>query len=290
MEIKLVASDLDGTIIDKNNHVSEKNFEAIDELHKYGIDFAVCTGKSYSVSQKICEHFNASYGIFGNGTQIINLKTGKELWKKNISKQDALFIITLAKRFNFHIHIYTDTEIISEKLEYMDLRNFVLKTKNANDDLEFKIIDNISDYVEKNDLNIFSIVVTTENNSLLNFQKILLINNNIESVFINKRGKYRDNIINKDYEYLNISPCNINKNEGVKFLSNYLNISSQNILAIGDNINDFEMVKNAGIGIAVNDAFDELKNVATYVTTSTVTDGAFAEAIFKFVNVPNYMK
>lgn len=284
MNIKLVASDLDGTIIDKNNNISEKNFEAVNKIHDFNIDFAVCTGKSYSVSKKICDQFDASYGIFGNGTQIVNLKTGKELMRKTISKEDLLFIITLAKRNNFHIHIYTDTQIISEKLEYMDLRNFVLKNENANDNLSFKIIDNILDYVEKNTLKVFAIVVTSEFDTLSDFKKILSINKNIESVFINKRGKYRDNIINKDYEYLNISPTNVNKNEALTFLANYLKISKDNILAIGDNINDLEMVKEAGIGVAVNESYDDLKEVAKYVTSSTASEGAFAEAIFKFID------
>lgn len=283
MDIKLIASDLDGTIIDRNNHISEKNFEAISEIHNKNIDFVVCTGKSYSVSQKICEQFDASYGIFGNGTQIIDLKTNKEIMKKTISKQDLLFIITLAKRNNFHVHIYTDKQIISEKLEYMDLRNYVLKKDNANDNLDFLIVEDILAYIENNNLNVFSLVVTSENTSLSEFQKILSINNNIDSVFINKRGKYRDNIINKDYEYLNISPENVNKNEALTFLANYLKISKNNILAIGDNINDLEMVKNAGIGIAVHEAIEELQSVATYVTTLTATEGAFAEGILKYI-------
>lgn len=283
MDIKLIASDLDGTIIDRNNHISEKNLEAISEIHNKNIDFVVCTGKSYSVSQKICEQFDASYGIFGNGTQIIDLKTHKEIMKKTISKQDLLFIITLAKRNNFHVHIYTDKQIISEKLEYMDLRNYVLKKDNANDNLDFLIVEDILAYIENNNLNVFSLVVTSEHTSLSEFQKILSINNNIDSVFINKRGKYRDNIINKDYEYLNISPENINKNEALTFLANYLKISKNNILAIGDNINDLEMVKNAGIGIAVHEAIEELQSVATYVTTLTATEGAFAEGILKYI-------
>ena len=79
MNIKLVASDLDGTIIDRNNNISEKNFNAIKKLHENNIPFTICTGKSYAVSKKICEKFNADFGIFGNGTQIIDFHTGKEL-------------------------------------------------------------------------------------------------------------------------------------------------------------------------------------------------------------------
>lgn len=283
MSIKLIASDLDGTLIDRNNNISQKNFEAIDKIHKQNIEFAICTGKSYSVSKKICEQFNASYGIFGNGTQIIDLRTGKELLRNTLSKEDLLFVTTLAKRFNLHIHLYTDNEIITEELKYMDLRNFILRFKNSNDSLNFNIVNNILDYVEKYHIEVFSAVISTENTTLLDFQHLLSINNNIVYTFINKRGKYRDNIINKDYEYLNISPKHINKNEALNFLGNHLDISKKNILAIGDNVNDLEMVRESGIGVAVNEAYDELKNVATYVTKSTVTEGAFAEAIHKFI-------
>lgn len=283
MNIKLVASDLDGTIIDRNNHVAKKNFEAIKKIHKKNINFTVCTGKSYSVSKKICRQFNAEFGIFGNGTQIINLKTGKEIFRKTLSKQDLLFISTLAKRYKFHIHLYTDNEVISEKLEFMDLRNFMLKEKNS-DSLEFKIVKDIINYIDTSSPNVFSIVVSTEKDSLIEFKNLLSVNSNIDCAYINKRGIYKDLIIDKNYEYLNISPNGVNKSEALKELCKKLNISSQEILAIGDNVNDLEMVKEAGIGVAVNSSYDDLKAVATYVTKANATDGAFAEAISKYIN------
>lgn len=283
MGIKLIASDLDGTIIDRNNNISPKNFEAINSIHEKNIEFAVCTGKAYSVSKKFCEQFNATYGIFGNGTQIVNLKTGTELLRNTLSHEDLLFVTTLAKRYNYHIHLYTDNEIISEKLKYMDLRNFVLKSQNSTESLNFKIVNNIIEYIENFSPEVFSTVITTENTTLLEFQKLLSINHNILYTFINKRGKYRDNIINKDYEYLNISPLHINKNEALNFLSKKLNIDKKDMMAIGDNVNDLEMVKESGIGVAVNEAYDELKNVAKYVTRATASEGAFAEAVYKFI-------
>ena len=283
MSIKLVASDLDGTIIDKNNKISSKNFEMIDQLHKNNIVFTICTGKSYSVSKKICEQFNAEYGVFGNGTQIIEFNTQKEIWKNTLSKETLLFCVTLAKRFGFHIHLYTENEIITEKLEYMDLRNFKLKSQNSTNNLKFKIIKNMITYLENHNLDVFSLVISTEKSSLKEFENILSINQNLVHTFINKRGKYKDNIINKDYEYINISPLNINKNEALNFLSNYLNIDKSDMMAIGDNVNDLEMVKNSGIGVAVSEAYDELKQVATYVTKASVTDGAFAKKKKKFI-------
>ena len=104
-----------------------------------------------------------------------------------------------------------------------------------------------------------------------------------EKGIVNKVTPNKDNIINKDYEYLNISPINVNKNEALTYLANFLNINKKDILAVGDNVNDLEMIQNAGIGVAVNESYNDLKNVAKYVTNSTATNGAFAEAIFKFI-------
>lgn len=284
MNIQLIASDLDGTIIDRNNFISEKNFEAIKKINDKNISFAICTGKSYSVSKKICKQLNATYGVFGNGTQIINLQTEQELFRKTLSKEDFLFIFTIAKRYNYHIHLYTDNEIVTEKLEFLDLRNFTLNSQSINSSLKFTVIDNIEKYIDKYPNNIFSVVISTDSSTLVEFQNLLSINKNITFAYINKRGIFRDNIINKDYEYLNIFPANINKNEAIKFLSKHLNISHKNILAIGDNINDYEMVKNAEIGVAINSTFSDLKPLATYVTKATVSEGGFAEAIFKYID------
>ncbi|MCI8276897.1 MAG: HAD family phosphatase [Clostridia bacterium] len=280
--IKLIASDVDGTIIDKNNKIPKENLEAIDKIHEKNIPFAICTGKTYAVSENICKQFNPTFGIFGNGTQIIDFKNNKELLRNTLSKEDLLYITTLVERFDLHLHIYTDKEIISEKLKYMDLRNFILKSKNSSIDLNFKIVGNITDYISKNDLSVFSAVVSSEN-SLFEFEQFINVNNNIMYQFINKRGKYKDIIIEKEYEYINISPTHIDKDESVNFLTNYLKIKKQEVLAIGDNVNDLNMVKNSGIGVAVNEAYDELKQVANYVTTKTTAEGAFSEAINKFI-------
>ena len=281
--IKLVASDLDGTIIDKKNNISDKNFKAIEKLHENNIPFTICTGKSYAVSKKVCEKFNADFGIFGNGTQIIDFRNNKELYKKTLLKDDLIFICTFAKRHKYHIHLYTENDIVSEKLEYMDLRNYKLKEQNSNTSLNFIIVENIFDYIMQNNLDVFSLVVSSTSHNLQKFKQLLSINNNIMCTFINKRGKFKDIIINKDYEYLNISPNNINKYEALSFLKSYLKIDKENIMAIGDNINDYEMVKHSGIGVAVSDSYDDLKNVAKYVTKTSVTDGAFAEAINKYI-------
>lgn len=72
------------------------------------------------------------------------------------------------------------------------------------------------------------------------------------------------------------------KGNGVKILSNYLNIDNSKIICIGDRENDISMIKFANIGIAMQNATEELKQVADYITTSNNNSGV-AKAINKFV-------
>lgn len=281
MNIKLVASDLDGTIIDRNNFIANDNFKAIDKLHSKNIDFVVCTGKSYSVSKSICDNFKAKYGIFGNGAQIMDLETGEELNRKVLKPKQISYCIKLARKNNLHIHFYTEDAIVTENLKYMDLRNYILKDINSTE-LKFFIVPNIEKYIEENHPDIFSFILSSDD-SLKALEKDIQKHLTVSTSLISKKGIYKDNIINKEYEYINVAPNNINKNQALSFLSNYLQIPQSEMLAIGDNVNDLEMVKNSGIGIAVGDAYTELKNAAQYVTKKDVSNGAFAEAINKFI-------
>ena len=232
MDIKLVASDLDGTIIDKNNEISPKNFNAIRKLHDKKIDFVICTGKSYSVSQKVCEKFEAQYGIFGNGNEIINLKTNEVIWKKTLPLEDLKFLITFAKRFGLHCHVYSNSEVITENLEYMDLRNYLLKDSNSNTDVEYIVVPDLLKYIEDKNIEVFSIVISASKSNIKDFENIIAINQNIDCTYISKRGKYKDKIVNKDYEYINVTTKDINKDTALKYLENILNVDKKNVLAV----------------------------------------------------------
>ena len=283
--IKLVASDLDGTIIGRDNNIFQNNFKAINDLNNRNIDFVICTGKTYPIIKGMCSKFNASYGIFGNGNQIINLKTGEEIYKKLLTEEEVLNCLNIANKYNLHVHLYTNNEIVTEELKYMDLRNYKLKMQNYYDtSLSIITVNNLKDYLKNNKPEVCKLIISSENDLSEVKNKIL----EKESVFITtikKYGEYKDTVINKEYQYLDISPQGISKDNALKYLENYLKIDNNEVLAIGDNLNDLDMVKNSGIGVAVANAYDELKNVAKYTTLNSVEQGGFAEAVYKFIEL-----
>lgn len=280
--IKLIASDLDGTMFEKGNVIPETNLKAINDINNSNINFTICTGKTYSLFKNICEDIGTGYGIFGNGNQIINLKTGEEIYRKLLKNEDVLFCINTAKKLNLHVHLYTNKEVITEKLLYMDLRNFELTKNDKNIDLEFKIVTDIQEYIEKENPEILKLVISAEKD-LASLKNEFAKNKNLQVNLIRKVDKYRDEIIGKEYEYLDIMPAGINKEQALEVLENYLKIDKSEVLAIGDNLNDLEMIKDSGVGIAVANAYDEVKEVANYTTTTTAQNGGFAEAVYKFI-------
>lgn len=282
--IKLVASDLDGTIIGRDNTIFENNLKAINDMNNKNIDFVICTGKTYPIIKGMCSKFNASYGIFGNGNQIINLRTGEEIYKKLLTDSEINSCIDIARAHNLHIHIYTDNEIISEKeLKYMDLRNYKLQQdKHFETSLDISVVDDIKQYLAFNKVNVCKLIISSDSD-LSDIKNEILEKEDISITTIKKYNQYKDNIIDKEYEYLDITPKDINKDTALKILSNYLNVDNNEIMAIGDNLNDLDMVKNSGLGVAVANAYDELKEVAKYTTDNTVEAGGFAEAVYKFI-------
>ena len=280
--IKLIASDLDGTMFEKGNVIPETNLKAINDINNSNINFTICTGKTYSLFKNICQDIGTGYGIFGNGNQIINLKTGEEIYRKLLKNEDVLFCINTAKKLNLHVHLYTNKEVITEKLLYMDLRNFELTKNDKNIDLEFKIVTDIQEYIEKENPEILKLVISAEKD-LASLKKEFAKNKNLQVNLIRKIDKYRDEIIGKEYEYLDVMPAGINKEQALEVLENYLKIDKSEVLAIGDNLNDLEMIKDSGVGIAVANAYDEVKEVANYTTTTTAQNGGFAEAVYKFI-------
>lgn len=281
--IRLVASDIDGTIVGEDNKITLQNRKAIQDMKKSNIDFTICTGKPYAMVKNFCQDLQANYGIFGNGNQIVDLKNEKEIFRKTLSQEEIKICLSLAKKENLHIHLYTENEVITPELRYMDLRNFILKDSIFPNDLNFKIISDLEEYIEKEQPTVFKLIISSSS-SLLELQDELNQKLDLTIYRVKKSKQYKDRIINKEYEYLDITPSKTNKSEALRTLSNYLELSSSEVMAIGDNLNDIDMLQNSGIGVAVANAYEEVKKVATYTTVKTVEESGFAEAVYKYIS------
>lgn len=276
--IRLIASDLDGTIMDNKYSIPKDNLKAIDDLKKNNIPFVICTGKTYSISKDVCKNLHATFGIFGNGNQIINLATGEEIAKKTLTFDEIKSCFSAIKKNDLHVHVYTENAIITTHLLYMDLRNSMLFP----DKIKIEIVDSVLDYIQKEKPVVFKLIISSSFD-ISKVKEELEKNTNLTITHISKKGIYKDKIINKEYEYLDISPLNVTKGSALQVLKDYLHLEKENILSIGDNLNDIYMFQASGIGVAINNSCAEVQEAANYTTSNSAENAGFAEAIYKLI-------
>lgn len=303
MAIKLIASDLDGTFLAKDNSIPESNLKAIETIKQKQIPFAICTGKSYAVSKDICEKCEAHYGIFGNGTQIIDLKEQKEIFHHCLTLEEITTCYQIAHKYGLHIHAYGTNFILTEELKYLDLYNYVTFFHSVNStfgkydsefnltltnqkgkDFFFYIVKNPLTYMQEKSLTIFNVILTSEG-SLDLVKSDLEKNTNLSFQYFCKKGAYKDTVIHKEYEYLSIAPQSIGKGYALNILKDYLQVSSNDILSVGDNLNDIDLLKNSGIGVAIANAYEPVKAVATYTTQSSASERWVCRSYLSFYGV-----
>ena len=301
MSIKLIATDLDGTMLATDNSIPQTNLKAIQSIKEKHIPLAICTGKSYAISKDICKQCEAQYGIFGNGAQIIDLTKQKEIFCRCLTLDELTFCYHLAGKHHLHIHAYGDNFVITEELKYMDLRNYAMYFQshssifgkydtasnlilhhNSENELSFYIVKNLLQYIQEYNLTIFNVILSGEDN-LEEILPELETQTALTIQFISKKGNYKDEFIGKEYDYFSITPQNVGKGSALDFLKGYLKIDTNDTMAIGDNLNDIDLLKSSGVGFAVANAYEPVKKIATYTTKNSASSGGFAEAVYQFV-------
>lgn len=222
---------------------------------------------------------------------IYDTEEEKSLWKGFLDIRKVFEIIDICEKNSIYYNIYTEDEILTEKLQYNLLfyhKENIYKEKEKRTNIN--IVNNVKDYIIRNNITEF-LKITVCDNSKLVFNNILLKLKKVKNVEIldssfMTRKVIRDGTKNVEisYYYTEISAENINKWRAIEELSRILNISKEEIMAIGDNVNDIQMIENSKIGVAMDNSWDEIKLRADYITKSNDEDGV-VEAIEKFCKI-----
>lgn len=263
--IKLVATDLDDSLLSKDLKITPKNLKAIEFLKKNNVILILASGRPYPSVKKIAYDLENFYPMITyQGALVYDPKDDKKLYGCEIQPNDAKELIRLAKEENIHVHIYIDNvwyvEVFNEKVEYY---------KNLTG-LEPVKVDNFLEFVDRP---VTKVLFFDEHERL---QKLK------ESLPLEFSKKF--NIMFSKPFFLEFTDINVSKGNALKFLAQYYNLKRDEIMAIGDGDNDISMIEYAGIGVAVENATEKLKEVASFITLSCDNNG-FAHAVEKVFNV-----
>ena len=277
---KLVAIDLDGTMLNSYGIVTEKTKNAILKAQNKGIEVIIASGRPIDSIKSIAKEIKSEkYFISGNGAILYDIKNNEILYENTLNKNKVLEIIKICEENSIYYNIYTEKEIIAKSLNYNVLYYY---KENLNKDEENKthinIIENIYDYVQNHNEKIVKITICDSNQAI--FNSIMKKLKEISEIEVLEVSHMSRKIIRQgtedvpiEYYYTEISAKNVDKWNAIKILAEKLNIKNEEIVCIGDNMNDKKMIENSGLGVAMKGSTPDIIKVAKYVTETNDNDG-----------------
>ncbi len=268
--IKLIASDLDGTLLNKDMEISKENLEAIKKAQALGVKFVVATGRPYvftKVFQQVLQ-LDTPYLMF-NGGLVRKLSSDEVLSSSYLSKDVVLKTLTLLEETKTPYMVYQDNEVFYKpcnRVSYLMKMGEQFEEKYR---AKFTLASNFHELANKYDMNKVLVVEEDKEKYEIIYKKLKEIQNDFD-------------IVRSSSFYIEVIPKGVNKSMGLQKIAEYYNISPNEIMALGDQENDVEMISYAKYGIAMENAIDKVKEVAYDVTLKNTENGV-AHAINKYV-------
>ena len=268
--IKLIAIDMDGTLLNEKKHIDKAEKEAIHEAIEAGIKIVLCTGRPLYGILPFYEELGLSeldsegYVILNNGCSIHKTKDWKLIDQVNFTSDDIEYLYKLSESYDINFTLVNDTyyfnigrkptdELIKDAgFVFSDITDISLEEAKSGKHKIMKIMflgdpEIMADFQEKN-----------------------------EDII---KSKY-SGVLSQSYVY-EVFPKDNNKGTGLKKLAEKLGIKQEEVMAIGDGNNDIEMFEYANYSVAMKNATELAKKAAKYETDSNENDGV-AKAIRKY--------
>lgn len=257
---KLIATDLDGTLVTDDKNLTSRTVENVKKALKKNVKIMISSARAFYRLERYIDELDLrrenQYTICFNGAMIVENITGKVLYSKNLEKQEVNELISLGKQLNVPIMLYSKNSHCAEKIPEV-----IQKNKNSKGiNLKIKNFDELD--FDKEENYIYKIVFMDKP------EKIIEVRKNIPKGIIEKYE-----VTSSVPEYIEFVKKGIKKSEAIKFIMNKCKIEQEEVMTIGDGENDIEMLRFAGMGVAMGNADNYVKENADYITSSNNDDG-----------------
>ncbi|EFG56093.1 hypothetical protein C5L18_000988 [Lactobacillus amylolyticus] len=270
MMYKLIACDLDETLISDDSTICERNREAIKKALSLGVKFVPATGRGYVAIANILRELNLynkadEYVISFNGGCISENKDNQILKFTGIPFKKAEELFNIGKNFDVCIHVYTKEKVYlyhasDDEFDYMKVRHPVEKIDDQTD-LSFLKGEKIAKMIYGNQ----------------NMNYLHEVADKIKNETADLDVSYSSN------RFLELNHAGINKGTGLIWLADKLGIKPEETMALGDNWNDLSMIQAAGLGIGMQNAVPDMKKDCDFITAANNNQGGVGEAIERFI-------
>lgn len=277
---KLVAIDLDGTMLNKYGIITENTKNVIKKVQEKGVEVIIASGRPINSVKNFSKEINSQkYFISGNGAITYDIKNDKILYENILNKNKVLQVIKICEENSIYYNVYTENGIIAKNLNYNTLYYYKENiNKSEENKTHINMVENIYDYIENRNEKILKIMICDGSKTIFNsiMKKIREITD-IEILDVSHMSrkiiKQGTEEIALEYFYTEISAKDVDKWNALEKLIELMNITKEEVVTIGDNANDIKMLKNAGLGVAMGESAPYVKECADEVTTSNDNDG-----------------
>lgn len=278
---KLIAIDLDGTLLDTYGQASDKNCEAIKQAMAKGVEVVLTTGRSPASVKNLAEETGANhYIICGNGAIVYDLQKQETIYQNLLDKKKVLQLIQICEENSIYYSVYTENTIITKTLNYNTLFYHHENSRKPDDKkTNIHIVQDIYQYVIDREEEDYSKIMICDDNNII-FNSIIKKLKMVKNVDVLDVGHMSRKIIRNgteefplEYYYTEVSSQNVDKWSAILKLIEKLEIKPEEVIAIGDNVNDQTMLENAGLGIAMENSAPYIQEMADEVTIDNNSNG-----------------
>lgn len=291
--IKLIVSDMDGTLLNENVDISDANLSAIRRAQEEGIHFAIATGRDFPMADLYLREYDFSCPlILSNGAQFFDEK-GTNVYNRGLEKKHVRQMLNMINgNPTLHVELVTTEGVYSDSKENRaDMLASMLSDLNPDltfeeakekagdriDEMEIFFVDRLEDVVDDESSVILKLTVhTLEGTDILEPVKEKLYDSIPDLA-----------ITSSSVKNLEINHVDAQKGIAVSQLAKELGLDSSQVMTIGDNLNDVSMLEWADYSVAVENAAPEAKAAAKFQTSSNRQNGV-AEAISRVLNKSIY--
>lgn len=263
---KMIVLDLDDTLLNDEHTLSKRNKEALMAAQELGVKVVLASGRPtfgmVSIAKDLQLDQYGSYILSFNGSKIINAKTNEEMFNSSISSEMAHRLYDLSRREGVAILSYKDESIvIEEPNEYADIEATITG-------LPMQIVDQFK----------ATITEPVVKAMMLAHPDVLV---DVEQTLVKEVGEEVSVFRSKPF-FLEFTALNVTKGTSLHQLTQKLGIKAEEVIAIGDSYNDITMIEFAGLGVAMGNAPDAIKDIANHVTDTNNNDGV-AQVVEDFI-------
>lgn len=260
-QIKLISLDLDGTLLDSNREIPTDNVKALNKARNEGVTIIISTGSPFElIPFNLLEKLDIDFAITANGSAIYNYKTAQCMYEDTIEAEEQKLLLDFLVSKDIHMDIFIDgkgytplkCKTVIEKLSVPASRKEYLRNNRT-------WLDNPIEYIEHNKLHIQKITINfypDSKGTLVDYEEVKSYVKNREKLNLTTGVKCN----------LEITKAGVDKGVAIEKLSEIVAISLKDMMAFGDSLNDLPLLKKVGLGIAMENAMDEVLDELDLVT------------------------